>query len=307
MSNFQLLEAVFDTRSFFVLGAGASTGIIPLTNQQGDKIVRRHIDHGMYSTEEVQLDPLAKRLLGSAYYSNDQLKQELIKRTPSGAVKAVSYQLMTSKREQPPPKQYVVFNMAKFPSVIFNFNVDGLASRFCTTHSVINAHGMLYPNLLHSEAWDDQIESCLTYLIDAPIIPTALLPEKEPFGISQSQAYRMAARLHLYTNYTVIIGYSFGKNKDELDDWESYQYFVQLLGKSKKPIVVVDPYGGEYIAHMLTEDLRRKSVYVIPAFWNHLASAMLESRRMQALFPHVKHKHRISLEYLYHATVDKEA
>jgi len=307
LNNFQLIEDAFNSKSFYILGAGASAGIIPLTNQQGAQIVKRHLGHGIFSVSEVEIDTVAKRLLENAYFSDDQLTQELIKRIPAGAIKAISYQLMTSKHDLFPPRQYYVFNLAKYRSIIFNFNVDGLASRFCNNHIVINAHGMLNPKLLHSEPWNELVEDCLTYHLNEPRMPNVLLPEKEPLGITNSNDYKLAAKFYPCTRYVVFIGYSFGMNKRDLDDWESYLYFIRLFKKQEKPIVVISPYGAEQLANMLREKLLRKNVYVISAYWNYLASAILEHRRMHIMFPHIKDNYRISLEYIYQSILDEKA
>jgi hypothetical protein len=258
----------------------------------------------VFSVSEIDVDPIAKRLVGNAYYSDDQLRQELIKRIPGGAVKAISYQLMAAKNNISPPEQYYVFNIAKYRSVIFNFNVDGLANKFCNRHIVLNPHGILNSEIMHSDEWNELIEFCLTYHLEPPIIQNVLLPQKEPLGITSNNAYNIASKYYPYTEYVVIIGYSFGKNNNNLDDWESYLYFIELLKDDQKPIVVISPYGADELVYMLSEDLLRNNIYAISAYWNYLASAMLESKRMNILFPHVKDKYRISLEYIYPSILD---
>lgn len=301
MNNLHILEQALRNRSFYILGAGASANIIPLTNQQGAKIVKRHRDFGTYSASEVEIDTIAKRLLGDAYFSNDDMAQEIINRIPSGAIKAISYQLMTASNNLSSPEQYSVLNIAKYRSVIFNFNVDGLASRFCSKHLVINAHGSLDPNVLHSKEWDELIEYYLLYSEGEPRISNVLLPEKEPMGITNNSSYKLASKIYPYTNIVILIGYSFGMNGSELDDWESYLYFIELFNKYNKPIVIISPYGAERIAYMLSEDLKRTNIHIISAYWNYLASAILESRKMKFLFPHIKDTKIISIEYIYQA------
>jgi hypothetical protein len=307
LNNLHLLEDAFNSRSFYILGAGASAGIIPLTNQQGGKIVERHLEHGAFSISAIEIDTIAKRLLGNARYSEDCLRQELINRIPTGAIKAISYQLMTAMNGISPPAQYDVFNTAEYRSVIFNFNVDGLANRFCKRHLVLNAHGVLDPEITHSDAWNELIELCLTYHLEAPLIPNVLLPQKEPFGTTTSGSYKIASKAYPFTTNIVIVGYSFGRNNTELDDWESYLYFTSLFKTQEKPIVVISPYGADQLVHMLCEDLLRKNIFAISAYWNYLASAILESRRMKLMFPHIKDRYRISLDYIYQSILDEKA
>ena len=172
---------------------------------------------------------------------------------------------------------------------------------------VLNAHGTINSDIMHSEEWNELIEICLTYHLEAPVMPDVLLPQKEPLGITNNQSYKIARKIYPFTSYVIIIGYSFGKNKDELDDWESYLYFIRLFKNCEKPIVVISPYGADQLVYMLSEDLLRENIYGISACWNHLASAMLESRRMNIMHPHIKHKYRISLEYIYQSIMDNKA
>jgi hypothetical protein len=194
--------------------------------------------------------------------------------------------------------------MLKSPSVVFNFNVDGLANRFCKNHVVINAHGTLDPKVFHSKKWDEMIEICLTYHLEPPKIPDVLLPYKEPIGITNKNQYKYARKFYPYTKYVVIIGYSFGFNGSSFDDWESYLFFIGLFKKHEKPIIIISPSGADQIAYMLGEKLLRNNIYVISAYWNYLATAMIESRRMRVMYPHIKENHKISLEYIYQAILD---
>lgn len=307
MINIKIFEKAFNNPSFYILGAGASANIIPLTNQQGSKIVKYHRDFGVYSASEIEIDSVAKKLLGNAYYSDNDLEKEIINRIPSGAIKAISYQLMSARKDISPPSQYIVFNFKRYRSVIFNFNVDGLANRFCNKHLVLNAHGMLDPDLVHSQDWNNFIEFCLLYHINISGIPGVLLPEKEPVGITETESYKLASRVYPYTRFVVLIGYSFGMNGFDLDDWQSYEFFIRLFRLNNKPIIIISPNGGDRIAYLLCEDLKRDNIYVVSACWNYLASAIIQSKRMQVMFPHDKGRHKYSVEYLYYKIMANEA
>lgn len=59
-----MLNEAFLEKSFYILGAGASAGVIPMTHQQGELILDRHLKFGSYSASEIELDQQAKRIVG---------------------------------------------------------------------------------------------------------------------------------------------------------------------------------------------------------------------------------------------------
>ena len=214
---------------------------------------------------------------------------------------------MTTRDNQQKFDQYIVFNKAKSGSVIFNFNVDGLASRFCRKHYVLYPHGIIKPNIVCSEKWDEIIEICLEYSIEPPMFPNLLYPQREPLGITNNIQYQHARILYPFTDCVVLIGYSFGFDGINMDDWDSFDYFINLFNIDKKTIIIIDPFRSEEIVAMLSEELKRNDIYGIPAFWNHLSSAILELERIRLLYPHIKENHKTNLEYIYKSILDKKA
>jgi hypothetical protein len=143
LGKFKLITDAFRKHSFYILGAGVSAGIIPMTHQQGELIVNRHLEFGIFSGNPIEIDPQATRILGSSRFSDDQIKKALIDRLPSGAIRAISMQLMTPDKINKLSHKYVVFNKARIPSIIFNYNNDGLASRYCKRHYILYPHSVL--------------------------------------------------------------------------------------------------------------------------------------------------------------------
>lgn len=306
MDNFSLLNEAFKYNSFYIIGAGASAGLIPMTHEQGGTIFNRYFKFGMFSLNEGLLDEGAKRLLGSMQYAEDQI--ELVNRINPGAVRAIAMQLMTpGSNIVKKPYQYIVFKLAKEKSVVFSLNVDSLATKYCGNHYIFYPHGKLNPALMQSNSWNEIIDICLHYSLEPPKIPGLLLPQKEPFGITNGQQYKACKYLFPYMNYIVLIGYSFGFDGNELDDCETFDFFKNLLKSYKKPIIVIDPFRSEKIAEMLREEFKNKQVYEISAYWEYLSQAKIVFEQKKILFPHDKNLSKQDLYYIYSDLIDKNA
>ena len=65
--------------------------------------------------------------------------------------------------------------------------------------------------------------------VQFPHLTPKLLPSPEPESIIQTLPYVRARAHYRAAPAIVIVGYSFGKSVDGLDDFASWQYFVDLL------------------------------------------------------------------------------
>lgn len=301
MKNFSLLLEALKKRNFYILGAGASYGLVSLTSEQGSKIIDRFIKYGSYSAYPLEIDNIGKRVLGPNLNNKNKFIQELISRIPNTAIYLTSAQLMAPKlhllnEEQP---QYSVFNLFPPRSIIFNFNVDGLAHHFCKYHYVLHPHRRLNAEKFQSALWNEIIEFSFDHADWKPKINlNILMPEPEPFGITRGIEYQKAFQLFRYSTYVVIIGYSFGYDGKSMDDWESFEFLKNLFLYYKVPIFIVDPYP-EKLAYKLREDLKRNNVYEVTASWEILSKAIFELKRNRILHPHEKNKNLFDIYYLY--------
>lgn len=300
MNAFSLFIKAFKERNFYILGAGASAKIIPFTSEQGEKIVQRHIEFGSFSVKETELDPIARRILGKASKHDDKMTQEIIRRLPSGAAKAISAQLMTLKKSDMHQEwsQYLAFKFTKPQSIIFNFNLDGLARHHCKEHLVLHPHGCLNSNLLQSNLWNDVIEYCLMFHKDPPLSDMALLPQEEYPEITNGQDFQKAFNLFRYTKNVVIIGYSFGLDGQRMDDWASFQFLKKIFSHYKTPIFIVDPYP-EKLAYKLRDELKQKNIYEVTADWGILSKAIIELEKNKTYHSHAKNRKLFDIYYLY--------
>jgi len=301
MNAFSLFIKAFKERNFYILGAGASAKIIPFTSEQGARIVQRHLDFGMFSLNPVELNDQAKRIIGSAEdYSQDSFIQELIQRLPSEAAILISRQLMTPSlhllsQHQP---QYSVFNLAPEKSIIFNFNVDGLAHHFCKNHYVLHPHGRLNAELHQSKLYNDIIDFSLESHKSAAPPSSIVMPGPEPTGITKGPEYKKAFESFRYSRYVIIIGYSFGYDGNKMDDWESFEFLKKIFLYYKVPIFIVDPYP-EKLAYKLRDELKQKNIYEVTADWGILSKAIIELEKNKTFRNYEKDRKLFDIYYLY--------
>jgi hypothetical protein len=307
LDKFKLITDAFRKRSFYILGAGVSAGIIPMTHQQGELIVNRHLEYGIFSGNPIEIDPQATRILGSSRFPDDQTKKALIDRLPSGAIRAISMQLMTPDKINKLSHKYIVFNKARIPSIIFNYNNDGLASRYCKRHYILYPHSVLN-DIYRSSEWDRIIDYCLLYHFEPPVPSGLILPGREPIGIINNPAFRFAEAYFEYTeDYIVIVGYSFGFNGLDVDDWVSLDFFRRNLHRYRRKIIVIDRDNSRFIADMLSYEFKQNDIFAISADWNYLSRAILYEDCITTTYPHIKEKHKYDLSYIYNSIADKLA
>jgi hypothetical protein len=308
VNTFEIFNYVFRSCSFYVVGAGASAGLIPMTHEQGAMIYKRFYDYGVFPVNDVLLDEGAKRLLGTILSSNDAMIRELAKRINPGAVRAIAMQLMTpAKNLKKKPYQYIVFNLAKAGSVIFSFNVDSLPTIYCRGHYVLYPHGWLNPKIMQTEFWDQIIDTCIMYNIEPPKLDKPLLPQREPEGITKNKNYKIGKLLFHQMEYLVFIGYSFGFDGNQVDDFETLNFFHFLYKSNPKPVIVIDPFRSIEISEMLKEVYKTNAVYSIPAYWEYLSRAKIILEAGKCMFANDKTLSKRNLYYIYCDLINKEA
>lgn len=146
----ELLNAFEGRGSFFFLGAGVSTPIVPMVGRLGELVLERALAASSFPVEPVQLDSIASRIVGEAkrellrrldsFDDVMRLRTELSERISPSAVHAIAIELL---RPHTPSRclQYEVFQLAKYSATILNFNTDAMANVLGAKHLVINVHG----------------------------------------------------------------------------------------------------------------------------------------------------------------------
>ncbi len=189
---------------------------------------------------------------------------------------------------------YGVFNFFR-PSVIANYNHDGLGTRFCgQRHRVLNMHGSVGREF-GSPQIEASIEQAREYHL--PEVSDGIL-----MGIPKSWRDRgLALKLleigRFSPAFIAIIGYSFARSAKGHDDHVSLAYFDHIFQGFQGQVYVIDP-EPDYLREMLSERLKLRGIIGVRARWNVLAHALTESLRAPCGCG------RRSINYVYESLLD---
>lgn len=270
--HIKLTVALLNYRGLYVLGAGASAGIIPFGKELVVKISDHYNEGGSYSADRPYQDRRTKWVINSSFkkpfelISGNELYNDLISRVSSGFVQLrLFHELTKPVFLNVVPNNYAVFQ--NFPSsVIINYNLDGLAEKFCMPkHRVITPHGTIsemFGSPLVSELLNDGE--------DIEAFPTNhILIEPEPIAVCSKLPLNIGA-----VDFVAIIGYTFGRNNIGFDDYYSFQYICKLLRLNPElSVFVIDPYP-EFITETLKEQIKSKHIFSVNIFWNAYSEAI---------------------------------
>lgn len=226
-----LLDAFDCPFSFYVLGAGASAGIVPMTAQLRENIVNRFISFGSFPAESFQHDDVFLRVIGHAKDYPDFYTSWKLQHLYPSAVHAMVINELTPPDYIEEAHAYEIFMLIKRPSTIFNMNVDGMAEMYCVGHYLLEPHGRVPVELVRSPFWDFYIDALLDYGFNVKEIPGLILPTPEPYHVTSTPAYSKAALLIKQARFVLFIGYSFGyfDKTQSFDDFETFEFFRELL------------------------------------------------------------------------------
>lgn len=275
-----LLEAFECSYSFYVLGAGASAGIVPMTAQLRDNIVNRFISFGSFPAETFQHDHIFLRVIGDSNDFGNLYTSALLKHLYPSAVHAMVIKELTPPKSIKEAYSYEIFLLIKKPSTIFNMNVDGLAEIYCIGHYLLEPHGRVPIELVHSQFWDEYIDALLDFGFDIHEIPGLILPKPEPIHVTSLPAYSKATSLIEPAQFVIFIGYSFGyfEKSESYDDFETFEFFRDLLRHyrhHRKDILIISP-NPEMIGSAIEEAACLLNVSSMAFYWNYLCQAIKE-------------------------------
>lgn len=141
-----------------------------------------------------------------------------------------------------PPVNYRVFGYVP-PAIVFDFNVDGQAYYYCSPrHLVLEPHRTIDREIIESPSYPDLLRGAADSDVAVPSRSTPIPPGPEPPEITNTDSYRWLIRAFRAIPCIVFVGYSFGRQLWGIDDFESAEFFADLLKWSPKPVVVVDPF-----------------------------------------------------------------
>lgn len=276
-----LLEAFGCSFSFYVLGAGASAGIVPMTAQLRKNIINRFLSFGSFPADSFQHDDVFLRVIGHSKDFKNNYTSALLQHLYPSAVHAMVIKELTPPKSIKEAHAYEIFLFIKKPSTIFNMNVDGLAEVYCIGHYLLEPHGRVPVELVQSPFWDIYIDALLDFGFDIKEIPGLILPRHEPYYVTSQPAYSKATSLIKQARFVLFIGYSFGyfDRAQAFDDFETFEFFRDLLRhykNHKKDILIISP-NPEMIGRAIEESICSQNVCIMPFYWNHLCKAIKET------------------------------
>jgi len=196
--------------------------------------------------------------------------QEMLQRLPyGGAIAAYMHQLAKQRFARRRIPNYTV--LRRFcPSILLNYNLDGLASDTCgDIHLVVAMHGSVGAEY-GSPGGAEWARVAQEYGLDTPH------DGLHPIGPESFTDERLHRRLRVMQQrnprFLMIVGYSFGKFEGGYDDQVSLNTLIGRFRDVPIDIYVCDPRPDDP-AGMLGEELRSNRVHGFPVYWNVLAWA----------------------------------
>ncbi|HEY4368746.1 MAG TPA: hypothetical protein VGN07_16045 [Steroidobacteraceae bacterium] len=271
-------------RSLYVLGAGTSVPTIALSS--AERVLAEVVNQGIWDGQPHDPSPLTAAMLPrKLHHDLDALRSdtislnEFVRHTPNSVIEAYIARAMTTTALER-PTQYAVFDFF-VPSTIFNFNTDSLDTWIHPKHDVLLPHGSIAPAFVHAPF--------VTAAIRHLALPAEFSdwldhhrPLPEPLDITTRDPYRCLIHDFGSAHLNVIVGYSFGEQRDSgaIHDTESFELIIDLMRWKPRPTLIVDPYP-ERIADRIGAAVHRH-VTVLPCKWNVLSHFILEGAYQSA-------------------------
>ncbi|MBW7974593.1 hypothetical protein [Bradyrhizobium sp. BR 10289] len=291
----ELLWHFRHSRGLFLLGAGASAGIVPFgqrfmaapsldflekwtalsaSRAKQDLLTRRSIEFAMPSL-------LARR--GELGFDLEMSKA-ILSHMPNGVasfhqVHELAKARLNQRRDDLRYRNYGIFEF--FPSTtLLNYNLDGIADDICGGHhQVIPVHGSVK---VHLGAPDIArvLQSVRDFGFEIEFEDLLLCVPEPNFGKPghQELVARLAPMWGFEPDFVAICGYSFASTDPtshlKHDDHESLRLFVDRFRDYDGRIYVLNP--DRSIAEMIEARLKSRNVIWVPQKWNVLAAAMMD-------------------------------
>lgn len=256
---------------FYVLGAGASGGLVPVAGQIGSELSSLYLGIGSYPAEPSGPSMLRSRIFCFDGKIDDIFEYALLQNAPEASLLALMQKLLLYNRKDSVPSQYRLLRYVGRPSTILNFNLDGLATEYLRdVHRVIEAHGHVDFEWILNPMFDDLVE----WGMDPPPLTPKHLWGPEPTWITSKTAYIDAWPRLRSASAVVVIGYSFGCSGRSLDDSESFEWISAGLDRSLCPIFIVDP-NPEPVAGALSSRISDARITMVRAKWGDLANCLM--------------------------------
>lgn len=267
----KLLSAMSSPRPFIYLGAGASRPLLPGTSEIRDIVRRDFAALGSWPAPGDRNCALFDTIFHDFVpeTSTDWLLFSNRARLALFVQKAI-----TAHLTRRPPAQYAVLKWTSPRAVLFNYNLDSLASYYVghkrqvlTPHGSIDREWTTAPEIMEYLEWS--LET------DLRSFRFKVLPGPEQTDVTRQRCFSFARPKLTEATAVIIVGYSFARNRfGKLDDSESFEYLVEAQEKSSCPIYIVNDRPTDLEVRMQSR-LKSKRVQLIQLRWDIFSNAIL--------------------------------
>ncbi len=278
-------------KNVYLLGAGASAGIVPIMSELPRNILKRIDAIGFYPVEQYPKTNL-RNAIGISLESNDRIAYSyedlwpylLANHVNEEAIKLLLLKEFFSGFEKVEEGknifQYDFFKLIpQSYATIITLNNDALIWKYAGHLNIIEPHGSIirYPNYtipvnnvpvvkkLIAE-WEYPV---IEYGIRSPYYPNIILPgESEKSELIPEREKAIKSLQQAETVF--IIGYSFPEYDRELTG-----KFLDTLRENPKEIFIIDYYKAKELSEKIEYYLKRNRIYCCNLDWARLSMAVL--------------------------------
>jgi hypothetical protein len=282
------------SKGLFVLGAGASAGIVPFDRKFTASPAIDFLDNlTSFAASPTDKDELTRRSIEAAvplllarrhqpWFDLDMAKA-ILNRLPSAfanfhVVHILAGARLKQRLENQRYRNYAVFDFFP-PTLLLNYNLDGIATDICGAHHrVVPVHGMVDASL-GSEETARLVARLREVDIDFRFEDLLLCVPEPHFGEpGHADLVRLLDPMwRCKPDFVAIIGYSFASQDPNTgrvyDDHESLRLFVERFKDYDGPVFVLDPSAATM--ERLEDRLRSCNVISVPYNWNILSAVMV--------------------------------
>jgi hypothetical protein len=270
-------------RGLYILGAGASAGVAPFGHAFMTGPARDYaLNSPSFPVDVPDHAPLTKRIVEMTSGQiigpgTDLLWFEKVQRLGDYYARLfMKHELAKPRFRQRPIENYRVFRFF-YPSLILNYNHDGLAGDVCGgIHRVVDAHGTIQRGYGAPEMGELMMEA---REYDLQVTPDDILMCVPETYTDLQLAGRLLAIARFSPRFIAIIGYSFGQRPEgTYDDCVSLDFFREAFRGFLGNVYVIS-LNPDDLRETLADGIKSKNVLGVPAYWNVLAHAFMKALR----------------------------